>query len=99
MEQTKKQAGAHVVIVPYKPEYKKLFRDINEPWITANFGMEEADFQILDHPEEHILVNGGKIIFALYNDEPVGTCALIKMNDSSFELAKMAVTPAAQGKG
>jgi GNAT superfamily N-acetyltransferase len=37
---------------------------------------------------------------ALYDDVPVGVCALIKMDDPvyDFELAKMAVSPLAQGK-
>jgi len=37
---------------------------------------------------------------ALYNNEPVGVCALMKMDDPDYEyeMAKMAVSPAAQGK-
>ncbi len=62
--------------------------------------MEESDYKALDHPEEYILNRGGKILVALYYDEPLGVCALIKMNDSEydFEMAKMAVSPKAQGK-
>jgi GNAT superfamily N-acetyltransferase len=46
------------------------------------------------------LQNGGYILVALLNKEPVGVCALIKMEDPKydFELAKMAVAPKAQGK-
>jgi GNAT superfamily N-acetyltransferase len=33
------------------------------------------------------------------NDEIVGTCALIKIDDNTYELAKMAVTEKARGKG
>lgn len=33
------------------------------------------------------------------NGEIVGTCALIKLNDDTYELAKMAVSEAARGKG
>jgi N-acetylglutamate synthase-like GNAT family acetyltransferase len=36
---------------------------------------------------------------ALNNSEIVGTCALIKMDDDTYELAKMAVTEKAKGKG
>ena len=36
---------------------------------------------------------------ALYDGEPVGTCALIKHKDDSVELAKMAVSDSAKGKG
>ncbi|MNL36403.1 ribosomal-protein-alanine N-acetyltransferase [compost metagenome] len=37
---------------------------------------------------------------ALYNGEPVGVCALIKMDDPDYqyEMAKMAVSPDVQGK-
>jgi GNAT superfamily N-acetyltransferase len=98
-EQKKQRESNDVIIVPYRPAYKKLFRDMNEAWISTYFKMEEADYKSLNHPDDYILANGGKIIFALYNNEPVGTCALIKMDDTCYELAKMAVTPAAQGKG
>ncbi len=62
--------------------------------------MEESDYKALDHPKEYILNKGGAILVALYDDEPVGVCALIKMKDPDydFELAKMAVSPKAQGK-
>ncbi len=98
-EQKKRRESQDVQVVPYRPEFKQHFRDMNEAWIQANFKMEEADYKSLDHPEDYILAKGGQIIFALYNNEPVGTCALIKMDDTCYELAKMAVTPAAQGKG
>jgi GNAT superfamily N-acetyltransferase len=62
--------------------------------------MEEADYKALDNPKSYILKNGGHIVVALYRDVPVGVCALIKMDDPvyDFELAKMAVSPQAQGK-
>lgn len=98
-EQKKRRESNDVQVVPYRPEFKQQFRDLNEAWISANFKIEPADYKSLDHPEDYILANGGKIIFALYNNEPVGTCALIKMDDTCYELAKMAVAPVAQGKG
>jgi len=41
---------------------------------------------------------GGHILMARYNREIVGTCALIKTDDDTYELAKMAVTERARGK-
>jgi len=61
--------------------------------------MEEADYKILDHPEEYVLDKGGHILFALNIDKPVGTCALVKKDEDTFELSKMAVSPEAKGKG
>ncbi len=43
-------------------------------------------------------MNGGQIFLAVINEEAVGTAALIKMNESTFELAKMSVTEKHQGK-
>lgn len=89
-----------VNIVDYKPSYASAFRDLNEEWISQYFKMEEMDYKALDDPEGYILSKGGCILVALYEEEPIGVCALIKMNDAvyDYELAKMAVSPKAQGK-
>lgn len=42
---------------------------------------------------------GGHIYLARYEDEIVGTCALIKANSDTYELAKMAVVESKRGKG
>ena len=84
-------------IVPYSPVYREAFRDLNHEWITRYFVLEEADNNMLDDPEGYILNPGGYIFMAVLKDEPVGTAALIKNPDGSFELAKMAVTDKAQG--
>jgi len=99
-EQKKKRESKDVEIVEYKTEYQEAFRALNVEWISTYFEMEEADYKALDNPEEYILKKGGKILVALYENEPVGVCALIKMNNSEydFEMAKMAVSPKAQGK-
>ncbi|KOP35782.1 GNAT family N-acetyltransferase [Flavobacterium sp. WLB] len=99
-DQKKIRESKNVKIVEYKPEYQEAFRTLNVEWISTYFEMEEADYKALDNPEEYILNKGGKILVALYENEPVGVCALIKMNNPEydFEIAKMAVSPKAQGK-
>lgn len=89
-----------VHIVNYESKYANAFKQLNEEWITTYFKMEETDHKSLNDPEGYILKKGGEILVALYQDKPVGVCALIKMNDGKhdFELAKMAVSPAVQGK-
>ena len=100
VEQEKKlRESRDVEIVDYKPQFKQAFKDLNEEWITTYFKMEESDYKALDHPDEYILDKGGFILIALYHGEPVGACALIKMENDTFELAKMAVAPKAKGKG
>lgn len=100
LEQKKLRESKNVKIIEYSAEFQSAFKSLNEEWISTYFEMEEADYKALDNPNEYIINKGGKIVVALYNDEPLGVCALIKMNDNTydFELAKMAVSPKAQGK-
>lgn len=87
-------------IVAYQPKYQETFKALNVEWISKYFTMEESDYKALDNPQGYILDKGGCILLALYDSEPLGVCALIKMDDGEydFELAKMAVSPKVQGK-
>nr|WP_322624066.1 helix-turn-helix domain-containing GNAT family N-acetyltransferase [uncultured Flavobacterium sp.] len=99
-EQKTNRESKEVEIVAYEDKYQSVFKALNEEWISTYFEMEAVDYKALDNPKEYILDKGGKIFVALYKGEPLGVCALIKMyNDEyDFELAKMAVSPKAQGK-
>lgn len=99
-EHQKIRESNKVHIVPYGPQYNAAFKALNEEWISKYFVMEEADYKALDNADSYIINNGGHILVALYNNEPVGVCALLKMDDPDYdyELAKMAVSPKAQGK-
>lgn len=101
LEQKKQREGKDIKIVAFEDKYAEAFRDLNVEWISTYFKMEEADHKSLDYPQKNIINKGGEILVALYKDEPVGVCALIKMNDPKYdyELAKMAVSPLMQGKG
>jgi len=98
-EEQKLRERDAVEIVDYTPAYQAAFRQLNEEWISTYFRMEESDYKALDHPREYILDQGGYIYIGLYKGEPVATCALIHLDDGGFELAKMAVSPKAQGLG
>ncbi len=98
-DERKLRERKEVEIVAYDPKHQEAFRQLNVDWISQYFKMEETDYKSLDHPKEYILDKGGYILIALYKGKPVGTCALIKMNEHTFELAKMAVGAAAKGKG
>jgi DNA-binding MarR family transcriptional regulator/N-acetylglutamate synthase-like GNAT family acetyltransferase len=98
-EEQKLRESNAVEIVEYTPAYQQAYRQLNEEWITKYFRMEESDYKALDHPQEYILDKGGYIYIGLYKGEPLAACALIRMDDGGFELAKMAVSPRAQGLG
>jgi DNA-binding MarR family transcriptional regulator/N-acetylglutamate synthase-like GNAT family acetyltransferase len=97
-EEKKKRESGAIQIVDYTPEHAAAFKALNVQWITTYFKLEPEDLKALDHPKDYILKKGGHILMAIYEDNPVGTCALIKMKDGGYELAKMAVAPEVRGK-
>jgi GNAT superfamily N-acetyltransferase len=87
-----------VRIVHYTPRHRDAFAALNLAWITEHFRVEEADRRALEDPDGYILGHGGHILMAEADGRSVGACALLRNDDGSFELAKMAVDPAAQGR-
>ncbi|HEU4699028.1 MAG TPA: GNAT family N-acetyltransferase [Gemmatimonadales bacterium] len=92
-------ATPRIEVVPYAPAYRAAFAALNREWIERHFVMEPADHAVLDDPEGAILAPGGAIFFVLEDGVPLGTCALIVHAPGVLELAKMAVAPAARGRG
>ena len=86
-------------ILSYQNQYKGYFKTLNLEWIQRYFKVEEADIKAFEDPESSIIDPGGSIFFASYDGRIVGTCALVKHDDTTFELAKMAVSEEARGKG
>ena len=84
---------------PFQRGDETAFRELNEAWISKYFRLEEKDREILNHPREKILDQGGQIFMALVDGEPAGCCALLKMSDTTMEVAKMAVDEHFQGQG
>jgi len=95
---TKLRLMNEVKIVDFELENTKDFKELNEEWINKYFALEEEDIHILNNPNEVIIKSGGAILLAKINGVIVGTCALIKIDDESFELAKMAVTEKYRGR-
>ena len=84
-------------IITYIPKYKDQFKELNYEWLNKYFEIEPMDEEILSNPQK-IIDEGGQIFLAVINEAAVGTAALIKINESTFELAKMSVTEKHQGK-
>ncbi len=79
-------------ILNYEDKYHKNFKDLSYEWLEKYVSVEPEDEKILNNPREIILDRGGYIYLAKYKDEIVGTISLIKIDTTSFELAKLAVT-------
>ena len=86
-------------ILDYQPAHQPAFRALNHEWISYYFTLEPIDNEMLDDPQGYILNPGGHIFMASYDGDLVGTCALINEHGGVYELAKMAVSPRAQGLG
>ncbi|MHA8072150.1 GNAT family N-acetyltransferase [Aquirufa ecclesiirivi] len=90
---------SQIRITRFEPAYRDAIRRLNVEWLEKYFQVEEIDKEVLSHPEEVILAPGGEIFYAWYGDEIVGTVSLMKIDDTSFELTKMAVSENFQGLG
>jgi len=74
------------------------FHDINAEWINAMFKLEATDREVLENPRAKIVDAGGVILFvAARGLGIVGTCALQKTGEHSYELTKMGVRETARG--
>ncbi len=86
-------------IIDFEPQHADAWRDLNLAWIRQHWEPEASDYRALDHPIDNVLTPGGCILLAERDGEIIGTCALLKMDDGGFELAKMSVAEHAQGQG
>ncbi len=92
-------APGGVTLTSYAPAHRGWFEHLNREWLERWFSVEDIDRRYFADPEGTILAPGGAIFMALIDGRPVGTAAAIPHDGGAFELAKMAVTPAAQGRG
>ena len=84
----------------YNDAYRDDFIRLNRQWIERYFRIEESDEHVFADPRGTIIDQGGQIFIAIDGDKAVGCCALIfHPADGRYELAKMAVDPAAQSHG
>ena len=87
-----------VEIVDYQPEHQPWFEALNRTWIEKYFWMEPIDFEVLQHPDVHIIGHGGDILMISLNKEIVGTVALKYAQPGVYEFTKMAIDDKHQGK-
>jgi len=84
-------------IIPFNTKYIRKFRDLNIAWLEKYFYVEPKDSELLENCEKSIIDKGGIIFFAKYEGEIIGCFSFIKLNDTVYELGKMAVDPNYQG--
>lgn len=94
-----KSHNDRVDIIDYTEDLKDAIKTLNVEWLEKFFNVEPNDIIQLSNPQEEIIDKDGRIYYARYNGEIVGTVSLMKVEDNVYELAKMAVTDSAQGLG
>jgi ribosomal protein S18 acetylase RimI-like enzyme len=88
-----------VEIIPFSTDLREHIKTLNLEWLKKYFKVEPKDEIVLSNPQGEIIDKGGMIFYAKYNNQIIGTVSLIKIDDFTFELSKMAVTDTIQGLG
>ena len=88
-----------ISVIPFEEKYADDFKQLNIEWLQQYFIVEPYDEYQLSNPKQEIIEKGGYIFFAKEDESIIGTVALMKENDRSFEITKMSVTKTSQGKG
>jgi ribosomal protein S18 acetylase RimI-like enzyme len=89
--------STNISVQEYKPIHQPWFEKFNRAWIERYFWMEPIDFEVLQHPDKHILAHGGAILMAYAGDNVAGTVALKYVSPGIYEFTKMAVDEKFQG--
>lgn len=87
----------NIKIVEYEERYHDDLKRLSYEWLEKYVSVEPEDEKILNNPKEVVLDKGGFIFFVEYGEEIVGTVSLIRVDETTFELAKLGVTEKYQG--
>ena len=86
-----------VKIIEFEEQYHENYKRLSYEWLEKYISVEPEDEKILNDPWGVVLNNGGYIFFAKHDKEIVGTVSLLKIDNETFELAKLAVTERYKG--
>ncbi|MFC2106783.1 GNAT family N-acetyltransferase [Bacteroidota bacterium] len=94
-----KRIKEQVEIINYDKKYQKEFSGLNLLWLDKYLGITNHDLEILNHPDKMILAKGGIIKLLKYQDEIIGTYALLPIEGNDCELCKFTVKNNFRGMG
>jgi len=86
-------------IITWKDIYSKDYISLSLEWLNKYVAVEAHDLETIEHPYENVLNKDGMIWFAVSDNKAVGTISMIKIDGSSYELAKLSVTENFKGYG
>ena len=84
-----------VRILDYRPSLKQYFYDLAAPWLLGvlNGELEAEDKYTLANPDKAYIEKGGFLFFAKYHDDIAGCVVLKRLDEHTFEFAKLFVSP------
>ncbi len=85
-------------IIDYEDKYIGDFQRLNLEWLKKFNLVESHDLEILDHPRENVIDQGGFLFMLLEDGAAIGSAGIFKLNNREYELIKMAVAPEHRGK-
>jgi putative acetyltransferase len=88
-----------IEIIDYEDRYQPVFKALNAEWLYKYNLMEDLDMETLNHPDRMIIGAGGVIYLARFEDQIIGSAALIPEHHGVYELAKMAVAEEFRNRG
>ena len=90
-----------ITILDYQPGLKDHFYELAGPGLLeiVNGQLDEEDLETLHNPDEAYIKHGGFLFYALYKEQVVGCVALKRMDEGSFEFAKLYVNPTYRNLG
>ncbi len=91
MKSTMSNPARGLTIVPFSPQYRRAFFELNKAWLDRYFLLEPYDIEVLGNPEEMVIGPGGEVYFGKLGEEVVATFALTPRAEGVLELNKMAV--------
>jgi N-acetylglutamate synthase-like GNAT family acetyltransferase/DNA-binding MarR family transcriptional regulator len=93
--------ASRLKILDYKPSLKKHFYELAGNWLLGVLKgtLEEEDKFTLHNPDKAYLDEGGFVFFALDKNKAVGVVALKRLDENTFEFAKLFIDPNARNSG
>jgi DNA-binding MarR family transcriptional regulator/N-acetylglutamate synthase-like GNAT family acetyltransferase len=90
-----------IAVLDYKPSLKKYFYELAGNWLLGVLKgtLEEEDKFTLKNPDKAYLDKGGFLFFALHQNKVVGCVALKRLDENTFEFAKLFIDPSARNLG
>lgn len=94
-ERVKLKNWETVEIVDYRPSLKQHFSDLVKPWLleVLDGELEKEDKFTIANPDKAYIKTGGFIFFAKHKDEIIGCVVLERLDEETFEFAKLYINP------